>query len=281
MSSSCVFDYPDADVILRAPLQPGSGEFKDFHVHKLILSIASTVFRDTFSIPQPPPRTSKGTSLDVVQTTEPADVVEIFLQLIYPIDPPVITDLQLLDDLLQLADKYVAGGVTTKLKKFLVSPAFLKDDPIGVFAIASRRNFGEEERLAIPHTFRIDLVQDIIPTQLRMMTLETYHSLLMEHSLRRQQIIEIVDAVSSDRRYMFCSHAEKLKKEIRLKISGSPFLDREKLERCFPELLQSKACVDPHWSCLISPLETLAFLTEVMCRVQATPAECVPVEKTN
>ena len=48
---SYAFDDPDADVILRAPLQPGSDEFKDFHVHKLILSIASTTFRDTFSIP--------------------------------------------------------------------------------------------------------------------------------------------------------------------------------------------------------------------------------------
>lgn len=46
---SRVFGGPDADVILRAPLQTGSDKFKDFHVHKLILSIASTFFQDTFS----------------------------------------------------------------------------------------------------------------------------------------------------------------------------------------------------------------------------------------
>lgn len=48
---SCTFNGPDADVILRAPLEPGSDELKDFYVHKLILSIASTIFRDTFSAP--------------------------------------------------------------------------------------------------------------------------------------------------------------------------------------------------------------------------------------
>jgi len=39
---------PDADVILRA-----SGG-KEFHAHKLVLSLASPVFRDMFSVPQPP-----------------------------------------------------------------------------------------------------------------------------------------------------------------------------------------------------------------------------------
>ena len=186
-SSSYTFDSPDADVILRAPLQPGSDGFKDFHVHKLILSIASTVFRDTFSIPQPPSRTSEDTSLDVVQITEPAEVVEIFLQLIYPIDPPVITDMRLLNDLLRLADKYVAVGVVTKLKKRLVSPAFLKDDPIGVFAVAYRNNFEEEVKVAIPHTFSIDVVRKISEEHIQIMTTKAYHRLLTEHAIHRER----------------------------------------------------------------------------------------------
>ena len=186
-SSSYTFDSPDADVILRAPLQPGSDGFKDFHVHKLILSIASTVFRDTFSIPQPSSRTSEDTSLDVVQITEPAEVVEIFLQLIYPIDPPVITDMRLLNDLLRLADKYVAVGVVTKLKKRLVSPAFLKDDPIGVFAVAYCNNFEEEVKVAIPHTFSIDVVRKISEEHIQIMTTKAYHRLLTEHAIHRER----------------------------------------------------------------------------------------------
>ena len=44
------FDAQDADVILRAPLRPGSDEFKDLRAHKAILSIASIFFRDMFSL---------------------------------------------------------------------------------------------------------------------------------------------------------------------------------------------------------------------------------------
>ena len=121
-TSPHIFDGPDPDVIVRAPLRAGSDEFKDFHVHKLILSFASTIFRDTFSIPQPSRCASGDPTLDVVQISESAEVVEAFLKLIYPVDPPVITDLRLVGSLFQLADKYAAGAVTTKLKKYLVSP---------------------------------------------------------------------------------------------------------------------------------------------------------------
>ncbi|KAF9645861.1 hypothetical protein BDM02DRAFT_3076940, partial [Thelephora ganbajun] len=187
------FDGPDPDVILRAPLQQGSDEFKDFHVHKLILSIASTVFRDTFTVPQPPRSASEETTLDIVSVTEPAKVLETFLQLIYPVDPPVIEDLRLLGDLFQLADKYMTSGVGMKLRRFLVSPSFLSDDPIGVFAIACRSNLEKEARLAVSHTFSIDVTPSISTEHLQAMTTQTYHRLLVEHALRREQLIDAVD----------------------------------------------------------------------------------------
>ena len=123
-ASPRIFDGPGGDIILRAPLELGSDESKDFHVHKIILSVASTVFQDAFSIPQPPHPTSelKNTTLDVVPVTEPAVVLETFLQFIYPVDPPVVESLRLLGALFQIADKYQATGVTTKLKHILVSP---------------------------------------------------------------------------------------------------------------------------------------------------------------
>lgn len=61
-----------------------------------------------------------------------------------------------------------------------------------------------------------------------------YHRLLVEHSLRRDQIISAVDAVSSSsKERSSCVHVEQLKKEIRLKFSGSPFLNRETLDCVF------------------------------------------------
>jgi len=225
-----IFDGPGADVILRAPLQPGSDAFGDFHVHKLILSLASIVFRDTFSIPQPPRRTSEDTTLDVVNVEETAKVLETFLQLIYPVKPPDIDDLQLVDDLFRLADKYEANGVHAKLTRILVSPSFLRDDPIGVYAIAYRNNLDEETKLAVSHTFSISVVGEISEEHLKAMTAMTYHHLLTDHALRREQLINVVkrswDQSSS------CRCGDKFMKEIRLELSKRPFLDRETLEGC-------------------------------------------------
>ena len=75
-ASSYTFDAQDADVVLRAPLQPGSDQFKDFHAHKTILSIASTLFHDMFSLPQP---TTGDATLPIIPVTELAEIFEVFL----------------------------------------------------------------------------------------------------------------------------------------------------------------------------------------------------------
>ena len=239
---SYVFEGPDPDVILRAPLQPGSDEFKDFHVHKLILSIASITFRDTFSIPQPPRHTSDDDTVDIVHVSELANVIETFLQLIYPVDPPLIEDLWLVGDLFRAADKYAAKGITAKLKKFLVSPSFLKDDPIGVFAIACSNNLDEEAGLAVQHTFTIDVVNQISEERLNTMTAKTYHRLLTEHALRRKRLI---DALNTSWRsldpHSRCSCMAKLEEKVQIRICGRPFLDRETLELCL-SLVEGSGC---------------------------------------
>lgn len=239
MSSSsftCTFDAPDADVIVRAPLQQGSKEFKDFHVHKAILSVASTLFRDTFSSSKPPQPAESDTTLPIVQITEPAGVSETFLRLIYPIEPPVIDSLQLVDHLLQLAEKYAATGVHAKLKRILVSPSFLKADPISVYAIARHANLDEEARLAISHTFETDLVQGVPPSKLRMVAVESHNRLLVECSLRRDKLLHAVDEVYRLRGNCpeGCCCAEQLKKEMRLQLSSKPFLNGELLESFSP-----------------------------------------------
>jgi len=72
------FDAHDADVILQAPIQPGSDQFKDFRTHKAILSIVSTFFRDMFSFPQP---ATGDATLSIIPVVESAEVFEVFLRL--------------------------------------------------------------------------------------------------------------------------------------------------------------------------------------------------------
>jgi hypothetical protein len=270
-ASPYAFDGPDADVILRAPLEPESDEFRDFHVYKNILSIASSVFRDILSISPPLRHTSGGITLDVIEVAEPARVIEPFLQLIYPVDPPVIEDLRLLDDLFQLAVKYAAKGVSAKLKKLLISPSFLKDDPIGVFVIACRGNLKEEQRLAVSHTFSIDVVSEISEEHLQSMTAKTYHRLVAKHAFRRKQLIRAVDAVQHTRG-MWCSCLKKLKQEIRIITSGSPFLDREILDTCYSSMkILSYRCRPSSGNCIYEDDEGTALLSGIMRTIKAIP----------
>ena len=277
-ASTYTFDSPDADVILRAPLQPGSDEFEDFYVHKIILSIASSVFRDILSIPQPPRHSSEDATLDVIGVTEPAKVLETFLQLIYPVDPPIIEHLRLMDDLFRLADKYAAKGVNEKLKKRLISPSFLKDDPIGVFAIACRSNLDEEERLAVSYTFSIDIINEISEEHIQTMTAGIYHRLLVKHAFRREQLLSAVDQAVLQLRpaaswISRCACIEKVKKEIRLKISGRPFLNSEILEMCFSSMraLGLKCGASGTGSCIYAPGPGARFLSEIVVILQAMP----------
>ena len=202
-----------------------------------------------FSLPQPPRHTSEDTeSLDVVDVSDTANVLDTFLQLIYPVDPPAIEDLRLLDDLFRLADKYIAKSVTAKLRKLLVLPSFLKDDPIWVYAIAYHANFKEEAELAITHTFKIDLVGGIPRTHLQMMTAEMYNSLLVSHAARRAGLVSALFQAKAPPAVNGCSCGSlfypKLHKNIVLAIWESPFLDRQRLNSCFsnPAIAVKSTC---------------------------------------
>ena len=237
-ASPYTFDAQDADVILRAPLQPGLDEFKDFHTHKLILSIASTFFHDMFNIPQPPQSAMADITLPVIHVTEPPEVFETFLRLIYPVDPPVIEGLLSVDTLFQIADKYLAKSVTMKLAKLLLLPSFLKDDPIWVYAIARRANLNKEAELAIAHTFTINLVGEVSRTHLQTMTAEAYNSLLMSHAVRRVKLVSVLDQAKFPMgsypcicHVVFCA---KVHKNITIAIWEYPFLDRRRLDSCLP-----------------------------------------------
>jgi len=66
------------DVILRS----GGPKVAEFRVHKVILSIASPVFEEMFSLPQP----ATEEDLPVCDIFEDAATVEALLRLVYPVE---------------------------------------------------------------------------------------------------------------------------------------------------------------------------------------------------
>ena len=103
------FDLPDADITLR------SVDNVDFHVHKAILSVASSVFRDMFSLPPPPDDTPLASPRPFVSLTEDSKTLEQLLRFCYPINKPPLRELEDIVPVLKAALKYDMEWPTTLL----------------------------------------------------------------------------------------------------------------------------------------------------------------------
>ena len=179
------FDAEEADLVLR------SADCKEFRVHKCILSIASPVFRDMFSLPQPHNSTHNLPHVDLPETTE---TVDILLRYIYPIPSPKIEDFVTLGNVLASAEKYAAEGVISRLRAILVSPPFLDLNPLRVYAIACRWSFLDEAKLASTCAVYIDLVVlgEECMEEMKYMSGLDHHRLLALQQARRATIQSVV-----------------------------------------------------------------------------------------
>ena len=119
-------DAIDTDIILR------SVDGQEFPAHKFILSLASPVFRDMFTLSQPP-QTQR---IPLVDLSETARVLDLFLRCIYPISKLNIKDLELLEALVTTADKYDTEAILEVVEPWLMAPENLNEDPLRIYAIA-------------------------------------------------------------------------------------------------------------------------------------------------
>ena len=197
------FSGPDGDIILRAHGSPN----RDFRVHKLVLSLASPVFRDMFSIPQPKSR--EGADIDVVDVTDPPRALELIIRFIYPFPPPDIKSLDLLVEALFIADKYHIEGARAGLRVRLTN--FINEAPLRVYAIASRFGFDEEAEAASSLTTTIHLpALAELPDDLKHIPASVYHKLIVLHAKHREYIEDVVDAVSFKPACVECKAAKAL-----------------------------------------------------------------------
>ena len=179
------FDAEDADLILRAT---DGGEFR---VHRCILSVASPVFRDMFTFPQP---IDIPHQLPHVDLAEPTTTLDILLRYIYPIPSPKIEDFATLTNVLVSAEKYGAEGVTSRLRTILASSHFLDLDPLRVYAIACRWSFLEEAKLASTRTVYVDLAKkgEECTEEMKYMSGLDYHRLLVLQQARKDTVQKAV-----------------------------------------------------------------------------------------
>lgn len=142
------------DLILR------SIDSVDFHVHSVVLSLASPVLANMFGI---------GTQRDVVTVGETAEVLALMLSFIYPRASRPVSSFAVLEKGMHVADKYQLDEMKTRLCGKLSlkgSPVSIFMDPLGALAFATSHGFLEESQSASSlaterHDFRrvVDLVK--------------------------------------------------------------------------------------------------------------------------
>lgn len=128
------FDDAKADLILRS-----SDEVPvHFRVFKTILSVASPIFADMFSIPSPPPPPEKShDEVQVVPLSEHSIALDMALRHIYPIRrtrPSKADNLRYARILAEFAQKYQVEVLDQFIIGYLASS--LELDPVGAYAIA-------------------------------------------------------------------------------------------------------------------------------------------------
>jgi len=143
--SSVPFTTEDGDVILRAGQEPDLKH--NFRVHRLVLSLASPVFKDLFQTTQPD--NGQEGPIPTIHITDPPKSVDLLLRSIYPrVAPPTITDLSVLLGLLTIGDKYAVPTACLSLKERLAAAELLEKDPFGVFIVVRCLGLVDEAKAA-------------------------------------------------------------------------------------------------------------------------------------
>ena len=126
---------------------------------KSILSQVSTVFSDMISVPQPDSSLDSDAPNDPINLSESSKVIRLMITLAN--SPPtslLIDSLSDIANLLQAADKYDIKNVQEHAIYSLRQPKFLENEPLRVYAIASRYGAHDTAVLAAENTLRYPLL---------------------------------------------------------------------------------------------------------------------------
>ena len=179
---------PGADVILRVLGPPKH----DLRAHKLILSLASPIFRDIFSLPQPTTPTSEDShTIDVVEVTDKPHALRIILKMIYPHpSPPLNGDLDTLVDCLVVAEKYEIEGALSQLRDALSQV----DSPLRIYAIATRFGFTDLAESASHDILSLVNLAGVtqLPDDFEFITAIAYHKLIRQRARYLEAVVDIV-----------------------------------------------------------------------------------------
>ena len=165
------FCADNADIVIRA-----AGTL-DFRAHKLILSFASPIFKDMFTLPQPPPDTPG--DLPRVDVQDSAKAWKAILQTIYPFLPnPIVDTLDDLESLLSAARRYEMKPVIEIHKKAFEHREFIEKDPLRLYTLACACGFEDQATYVARNAELLTITRRPEPGDLSTLTFEAYRRLV-------------------------------------------------------------------------------------------------------
>lgn len=168
------FNFDDADVILRA-------RGVDFRVHKLVLTHASTVFKDMFSLPRN--RSASQENIPVIEVTEDPQTIHDVLSLIYPNSHNIDLDnFSTLQRVSLASRKYSVDNARLLIQRVLQLKA--AENPVRVFALACNAEEPNVARNAARHSLRQDYrtISTLVFPELKRLSANTMCKLFVYHT---------------------------------------------------------------------------------------------------
>jgi len=174
-----------ADVIIRAV---GA---VDFRVHKLILSLVSPIFKDMFTLPQPP--TGTPDTLPHVDVHDSAKTWEAILRRVYHQPTPAINDLGDLESLLLAAKKYEMRFILDSHENCFRDRGFILRDPLHLYAIACACGFEDQAKYVARNAEHLAVTGRSHAGNLEGLTVASYHRLVSFLAERDNEWNQIID----------------------------------------------------------------------------------------
>ena len=150
------------EVILR------SSDHQNFHIHRIILSLASPVFGAMFSLPQPEEladgdQTASQKSPPVIDVMENSFTLDVLLRQCYPVAKPFLEDLECVEHVLAAALKYEMSVAIQAMSELLVSKTIITENPLRVFFTACKYGLKREALTAAKASLRYDIDDVYLP----------------------------------------------------------------------------------------------------------------------
>ena len=151
-------------------------------VRKSLLSQTSPIFSDMFSVPQPNSSLDSDAPTDPISLSEPSKTIRLIISLAD--SPPaslIIDSLSDIANLLHAADKYDIKTIQEHAIYSLGQPKFLENEPLRVYAIASRFGAHDTAALAARRTLRYPLLHAEYCPELEIVDGGTIYRVLRYH----------------------------------------------------------------------------------------------------